>query len=80
MSKKTESIATENRVFKPSKPFSKKAVVKSFDDYKKLYAQSIMNPEKFWAGEASEGRAMYYRFANSILSLFTAGRDEGEIK
>lgn len=33
-----------------------------------------------WAGEASEGRAMYYRFANSILSLFTAGRDEGEIK
>ena len=54
MSKKTESHATENRIFKPSKSFSKKAVVQSFEDYKKLHAQSLKNPEKFWAGEASE--------------------------
>jgi acetyl-CoA synthetase len=48
---KTQSAA--QRVFKPSAAFSKRAVIKSFADYKRLYAESIRQPEKFWAREAA---------------------------
>ncbi len=54
MSSNIESHLVENRVFKPSRDFSKKARIKSFADYKKLHDFSIAKPEKFWAGEASE--------------------------
>jgi len=46
------SLSTEKRLFKPKKSFSEKAHVKSFKDYKKIYEQSIKNPEKFWAKAA----------------------------
>jgi acetyl-CoA synthetase len=46
------SFSHEERVFKPSKEFSKAAHIKSFADYKKLYNESIKSPEKFWAKQA----------------------------
>jgi acetyl-CoA synthetase len=49
-----ESILRENRVFKPSAEFSSTAHIKSFAQYKKLYATSMKDPEKFWAKVASE--------------------------
>lgn len=42
----------EKRLFPPSKEFAKRAHVKSFAEYKKLYDESIKAPEKFWAREA----------------------------
>ncbi len=48
-----ESHLVEKRIFKPASAFSKKAHVKSLADYKRIYAQSIKNPDKFWASEAS---------------------------
>ena len=54
MSPNIESHLQEKRIFKPAAAFSKKAAVKSFADYKKLYAASLKNPEKFWAREAAE--------------------------
>lgn len=54
MSNTIESHLVEKRVFKPSKDFARGAVIKSFADYKKLYDQSIKNPEKFWANEAKD--------------------------
>jgi acetyl-CoA synthetase len=48
------SILSEKRVFKPPKEFSAKAHVKSFAEYKKLYRESIRNPEKFWSRIAEE--------------------------
>ena len=53
MKKTIESHLEEKRIFKPSKDFSKKAHIQSLADYKELHAKSIKNPEKFWAGEAS---------------------------
>jgi acetyl-CoA synthetase len=41
-------------VHKPSKTFSSKARISSMAAYKKLYKQSIEQPEKFWAREAKE--------------------------
>jgi len=46
------SLSTEKRLFKPKKTFSDDAHIKSFKDYKKMYEQSIKNPEKFWAKAA----------------------------
>ncbi len=48
------SILKEKRVFKPHPSFSRQAHVQSFAEYKKIYAASIKNPEKFWRGIASE--------------------------
>ena len=54
MSKNIESHLVENRVFKPSAEFSKKARIKSMAEYKKLHAESVKSPDKFWAREAKE--------------------------
>jgi acetyl-CoA synthetase len=44
-----ESILQENRLFPPPESFSSKAHIKSIEQYRTLYAESIENPEKFWA-------------------------------
>src|SRR5256885_7250661 len=46
------SFSQENRIFKPSKEFSKHAHIKSFAEYRKLYNESVRSPDKFWAKQA----------------------------
>ncbi|MEE8483182.1 MAG: acetate--CoA ligase [Nitrospinota bacterium] len=48
------SLSTEDRLFKPSSDFSRKAHVKSFEDYKKVYRRSVDDEDNFWA-EKAEG-------------------------
>jgi len=48
------SVLIENRVFPPSKEFSRQAHVKSMAEYRKLYTESIRSPEKFWAKQAKQ--------------------------
>ncbi len=50
----TKSLMTENRVFKPSAEFSKKARISSMAQYKKMHEESIKHPEKFFGREAKE--------------------------
>lgn len=50
---KIDSMMNENRVFNPSHEFSENALIKNLDEYKKIYQESIENPEKFW-GEKAE--------------------------
>ncbi|HET9377607.1 MAG TPA: acetate--CoA ligase [Chthoniobacterales bacterium] len=54
MSNNIESHLVENRVFKPSKSFTKRALISDFDEYEELYRKSIKNPEKFWGQQAEE--------------------------
>ncbi len=54
MSSHIESHLVENRVFKPSKSFAKRALISDFDEYEELYRKSIKNPEKFWGQQAEE--------------------------
>jgi acetyl-CoA synthetase len=54
MSNNIESHLHENRVFKPSKEFVKKARIQSLAQYKKMWNESIKRPDKFWAREAAE--------------------------
>jgi acetyl-CoA synthetase len=46
------SLQHEGRVFAPPKGFSARARIKSLAQYRKLYAQSVKSPEKFWAAQA----------------------------
>jgi len=48
------SILKEKRIFEPSEEFSKNAHIKSIQEYKKIYRQSIKSPEKFWAEKAKQ--------------------------
>jgi acetyl-CoA synthetase len=49
-----ESHLIEKRVFKPPKEFARTARVKSMDQYRRMYRESIRQPEKFWSREARE--------------------------
>ncbi|HEX3718699.1 MAG TPA: acetate--CoA ligase [Verrucomicrobiae bacterium] len=49
-----ESVLQEKRVFAPPKSFSKQARISSLAQYRKLYNESIRQPEKFWARAAKE--------------------------
>jgi acetyl-CoA synthetase len=48
------SFQHEGRTFQPPKNFSARAHIKSLAQYRKLYAQSIKAPEKFWAAQAKQ--------------------------
>jgi acetyl-CoA synthetase len=49
-----ESHLIEDRVFPPPKEFAKRARVKSLDQYRRMYRESIKRPATFWAREARE--------------------------
>ncbi len=49
-----ESHLIEERVFPPPKEFAKRARVKSLDQYRRMYRESIKRPATFWAREARE--------------------------
>ena len=48
------SVLKEDRVFDPPKEFSRKAHIKSLKEYKKIYKDSVKNPERFWARQAQQ--------------------------
>jgi acetyl-CoA synthetase len=54
MEKDIESHLKETRVFKPPRSFAKNARVSSLDQYRRMYRESIRQPEKFWAREARD--------------------------
>ena len=49
-----ESSLREDRVFPPPPEFAATANIQSLAEYETLYAQSIADPEAFWASSASE--------------------------
>ena len=49
MAQSIESVLKESRLFVPDEEFSSKAHVRSLEQYRALYEESIANPEAFWA-------------------------------
>ncbi len=49
-----ESMQHETRTFSPPAEFARKAHVKSFAEYERIYAEAEANPEAFWARAAEE--------------------------
>src|SRR3954463_8102894 len=60
------TMSTENRRFKPSKDFSKRAHIKSLAQYKKIYNASIKAPEKFWAQVAQQELVWFRPFKTTL--------------
>ena len=48
----TDAYSGQGRCYEPPAAFSRSAHLKSLDDYRERYQQSIENPETFWADEA----------------------------
>ena len=48
------SVSREHRVFRPSAEFKAQANLGSDAAYKRLYAESVNSPEKFWGRQAKE--------------------------
>ncbi|HND60849.1 MAG TPA: acetyl-coenzyme A synthetase N-terminal domain-containing protein, partial [Opitutaceae bacterium] len=48
------SVSREHRKFRPSAEFKAQANLGSEAAYKKLYAESVNSPEKFWGRQANE--------------------------
>jgi acetyl-CoA synthetase len=48
------STMQENRIFPPPPEFSATARIKSMDEYKRLYRESIDQPEQFWGRQAEQ--------------------------
>lgn len=48
------SVSRESRVFRPSAEFQRQANLGSYAAYKRLYAESVNSPEKFWDRQAKE--------------------------
>ncbi|MEA2734864.1 MAG: acetyl-CoA synthetase [Humisphaera sp.] len=49
-----ESTMQEHRLFPAPPEFSAKARIKSMDEYKRMYRESIDNPETFWGKQAEQ--------------------------
>lgn len=54
-----ESVLNEQRVFSPPPGFSERALVKSLADYRKLYEDSVRDPEGFWGRQAAAELAWF---------------------
>jgi acetyl-CoA synthetase len=61
-----ESLLEEKRVFSPPPEFSKKAYIKSLDEYRKIYEGSIKDPASFWAEKADQ--LSWYRKWKNVYS------------
>ncbi len=54
MNKDISSMLKEDRSFSPSPEFSKHAHIGRIDEYRKLYDESVNDPESFWGRQAEE--------------------------
>ena len=79
--KKTESVAAKEERYPPPRDFQKKAHVKSFAEYSRLYKRSVEDPEGFWAERAEElswfkkwERVLDYDFRQAKIRWFEGGK------
>jgi len=77
-----KSMMEETRRFEPPADLKKNAWIKSFDEYKKLWEQSINDPETFWSKMAEEfiwfkkwNRVRSYDFKNKIDIKYFEGAE-----
>jgi acetyl-CoA synthetase len=49
-----QSVLTENRVFPPPEAFSKRAHIRSMEDYQRLWDEAARDPEKYWGDRGRE--------------------------
>jgi acetyl-CoA synthetase len=76
MKQKTlSSMMHEKRVFYPPAELSKKAYIKSLEEYKKIYQRSLDDPEGFW-GEAAHQLDWYKKWDKVLVEDFGEAKHE----
>ncbi|BAY11711.1 acetate--CoA ligase [Calothrix sp. NIES-2098] len=61
-----ESILQEERLFQPPREFSQAAYIKSLEEYQRIYAKSVADPEGFW-GELAEKELHWFQKWDKVL-------------
>ena len=69
------SMMHEKRIFYPPEELSKKAYIKSLEEYQKIYKRSLDDPETFW-GEAAEQLDWYKKWDKVLIEDFAEGKHE----
>ncbi|MCX9083971.1 MAG: acetate--CoA ligase [Candidatus Methanoperedens sp.] len=76
-----ESLLEEKRIFYPPSEFSKKAIIKNFEEYGQIYKRSINDPESFWAQQALQlewskkwDKVHYWDARKAICRWFEGGK------
>ncbi|MGE5300422.1 MAG: acetate--CoA ligase [Acidobacteriota bacterium] len=64
--KNIEVLMAEKRTFPPSEEFSRKAHIKSMEEYEKIYKRSVEDPEGFW-GEMAGKQLTWYKKWDKVL-------------
>ena len=59
-------LMAEKRVFPPSREFSKRAYIKSIEEYEEIYKRSIDDPEGFWS-EMAEKHITWFKKWDKVL-------------
>ena len=65
----------ENRVFYPPEELSKKAQVKSLEEYKEIYKKSLEDPDGFW-GEMAQQLDWYKKWDKVLVADFKEAKHE----
>jgi len=73
--KKFASMMVEKRIFKPPEELSKKAYIKSMDEYRKIYQRSVADPEAFWE-ELAEQLDWYKKWDKVLVEDFKEAKHE----
>src|SRR6478735_1153947 len=60
------SVLHEKRVFEPRAEFSARAHIKSLREYRRLYKESIDDPEAFW-GKVAEKELVWFKPWKQVL-------------
>jgi hypothetical protein len=67
--KEMKSLSTEKRTIPVPPGFAAQAHIKSFEQYKKMYDESINNPAKFWLEQAAKNVKLAMHDANEDVVL-----------
>jgi len=65
----------EKRIFYPPEELSKKAYIKSLEEYEKIYKRSLDDPEGFW-GEAAQQLDWYKKWDKVLVENFGEAKHE----
>jgi acetyl-CoA synthetase len=75
------SMSQESRKFPPPAEFSKKAHIKTLDEYKRMYERSLKDPDGFWGEMASKlhwfkkwNKVQEWNFEEPKLQYFIGGK------
>ncbi|MGB5925211.1 MAG: acetate--CoA ligase [Dehalococcoidia bacterium] len=69
------SMMHEQRVFYPPEELSRKAYIKSLEEYKEIYQRSLGDPQGFW-GEAAQQLDWYKKWDSVLVEDFAEGKHE----